>query len=607
MSSSGVGGVKKIKNGLLDKVTFFSHLLVVYTLIFLLLYGGVLYISLGKNQLHNVAAVSLAKEIVKYNFYSKDKVFNYYDAAGRKKPFNIYRYNRVQVLQKSLKNYTDFNQYYFYILLGLAGFFTGIINWVLARYKTDSKDDVFVRGSRLVDEKTLIKELKKEGDLSGIKLANVPLPKNYYKKNMGLYGDTGVGKSQQLLALLTSIRDKDKKVLILDKSGEFIQHLYDEKKDVILSPFDERTHNWTPFCEGVELFDFERLSRSFIPTSTGQKDDHWPEASVTVLTWLLYKMHKAGLSVDVDEIFEKLLESRSEVQVDELGREHIVKVRGINELLKGTLAELVIDPDSPDHAASVIASIIPKIRSLWYLRGLNDKPVFSFRDWAQNEDDKRWVFIKASEDELDAVSPLVSAWLDTVIKTVISLDKSSERDIKIVIDELQSLSKINTLVKGVTEVRKYGCQLILGFTSTNALYDIYGQHLAQAMLSSLPIKLIYRTSEPSAAKWNAGVLGEAEKIISRKTKAQGEGRGDSETETKDKDYIVSPTEMQNLPDLSAYLKLGGEYPACLLKYDYVDYPIINTRSITRTIPDGEIISKLDESTINPVDSNEPLI
>lgn len=584
MSSESVKGVKQMRSSFFDWTVNASHIVVIFLLVFIVLYGVFLSLSLGKFQLHNVAVYQLSRVVSDLNIATSPRQFNFYNGDNKLQKFNVSDYQSIQALRASFSAFQEFHYRYFYVLILFSLFLSVGIVRMFSKYRYSKFNEKFIRGSQLVDDKKLIRILKKEGGLSSHSIGSIPLPNNYAKKHMGLYGDTGVGKSQQLLSFLFSIRDQDKKVVILDKSGEFIQHLYDPEKDVILSPFDERSHNWTPFLEGSELFDFERLSRSFIPTSTGQKDDHWPEASVTVLSWLLYRLYQSDKGENIDDIFNKLIETRNEVIEDELGQERIVKVRGLNELLEGTLAELVIDPESPEHAASVIASIVPKIRALWYLRGLEEKPDFSFREWASNDEDTRWVFIKASEDELDAIGVLVSAWIDTVIKTVISLPKSADRDIKVLIDELQSLDKINTLEKGVFEMRKYGGQLILGFTSPNALYDIYGQHKAQAMLSSLPIKLIYRTSEPTAAKWNANVLGEAEKMISRKTTSVDVSRSDSETEMREKEFIVSPSEIQNIPDLNAYLKLGGGYPSCKVTYKYIEYPVINAVSVKRDIP-----------------------
>src|SRR5690606_12030056 len=140
----------------------------------------------------------------------------------------------------------------------------------------------------------------------------------------------------------------------------------------------------------------------------GGKNDHWPEASITVLSWLFQGLWERE-EVTVDQLIDALSQATEKVETDLLGNEQIVKLRGVNELLGGTLADIVVDPSSPEHAGSVLASIIPKVRVFWYLRGLEQRRQFSIRKWASDDAEKGWVFIRVTDEQLDSVNPIITA------------------------------------------------------------------------------------------------------------------------------------------------------------------------------------------------------
>ena len=78
-----------------------------------------------------------------------------------------------------------------------------------------------------------------------------------------------------------------------------------------------------------------------------------------------------------------------------------------------------------------------------------------------------------------------------------------------VLDELASLNRLPQLHTAVTENRKYGNPVVLGFQGRSQLEKRYGQD-AEAMLSQPATKIFFKTSEPRAAKWISETLGEIE-------------------------------------------------------------------------------------------------
>jgi len=525
----------------------------------------------------------------------KSKKEMHYLVGNERKSFKAGDYKTISALIQSVKQFHQMSL----ISGATATLISLLVTFIFVRYFKSAQQEnrtkkIRLRGAEIVDAETLSNAIKSDGLGSPYSLGNISWLLEKTQRHLYLSGDTGVGKSQALMTVMDVIKGRKEKAILLDKNGEFISHYYNPETDYILSPFDERCSNWTPFLEGLNEMDLERMAKSFIPTlDSGGKDDHWPEASITVFAALLYQVSKAdGFDGNIDDILTKILETTRQVETDLLGNQKEVVKRGLTELVKGTLASLVIDPDSPEHASSVIASLVPKIRSLRYLRGLEDHPDFSLRDWVSNDEDKGWVFIRVSEDQLDAAGPLVTAWFDTVIKSVLSLGKSEERIIWNIIDELQSLGKVNSLKKALYEGRKHGLRNILGFTSVNELFDIYGENSATAMLAQCNTKMVFQTDEPKAAKWNAELLGMEEVVTENESLNFGKHDSHGASEQRNDKFIVMPSEIQRLPTFHAYLKFSGDWPVTQIKTHYSDREIIAEPFIMREIPAPLIVEQI---------------
>lgn len=553
----------------------------------------------------------------------KDEAILHYKLPdGERVPFKVGTYFRQKALLTAVEHLQK-NA----LFSGIGSFFIGLLSVICVsaffrNVQVEKKQKkTHIRGATIVEPDELFDLIEERGEASNILLGDVPVPLSKVGRHFSFTGDTGVGKSQLLMDVLDVVRAIGDKAIILDKNGELMSHYYDPKRDYVLSPFDDRSLNWTPYCEGQSELDFERLSRSFIPTVTGGKEDHWPEASVTVMTSLLYQLTKQrGFQGTIDELQAAFMESKKVVEVNLLGKKEIVVKRTIYELLKGTLASTVVDQDAAEHASSVIASIIPKIRALRFLRGLENRKTFSIREWVKNDNDKGWLFLRVTEEQLEVVRPLISTWIDTAIKSALSLEKSPNRVIWAVIDELQSMGKINTLPKALTEGRKHGLRCILSFPSVNQLFsnELYGEHLATAMLSQCNTKVIFQTDEPKAAKWNAELLGMEEVIKENESTQYGDkqNRGINE---QDKDrFIVMPAEVQSLAPFTAYLKFAGNWPVTKIKTSYRDRRIVAPSTVERVLPppfvlsesesvSSEVIKPTQKTDMSTYRHEEPLI
>jgi hypothetical protein len=133
---------------------------------------------------------------------------------------------------------------------------------------------------------------------------------------------------------------------------------------------------------------------------------------------------------------------------------------------------------------------------------------FSTAEWYKER--KRWVFMTSSADYREKLLPLHTVWLDLFILRMMGhCEDRMAKPVWFVLDELASLHRLPQLHPAVTENRKYGNPVVLGFQGRSQLEKRYGQD-AEAMLSQPATKIFLKTSEPRAANWISEAIGEVE-------------------------------------------------------------------------------------------------
>lgn len=542
------------------------------------------------HDIHNTSSYYLASFMVKTGLRipgkSNDKATFFY--KNKKYKYPIKKYNEIEPLKISRDKIITKVIWFSLISLIISLSFTFILMRYFKSFNIRNKlSGEHIRGSKRTEDYLLSRLIKSDQKDSLIQLGTVPLIKDYEGRHISISGDSGAGKSQLLMSILEIIKNQKEKAIILDKNGEMIQHFYNPETDYILAPFDDRTEGWTPFIEGDEIMEFESIASSFIPVPPDMDESkkHWSEAPATVFSWLLLKLKQNNMT-EIDDIFKAFIQEVDVVEKDENGDEIITRKKLLYKLLYGTLAELAIDRSSPEHAASVLGSLIPKIKSLYYLRGMENKKQLSLKKWLNNDKETGWLFIRVDTKQMDAVSPLVSAWIDIVIKGIVSLPKSSTRKIWAIIDELQSIDTLNTLKTGLFEGRKHGLRFILGFTSISELMSDskYGKNSARAMMSMCATHVAFRSKDYEAAKWNADCFGEHEEMTNKQGLSLGTNDNISINEQREKRHLISPSEIQNLPDLTAFLSFSGGWPVAKIKTKYIDRPIIAETTVLRQMP-----------------------
>ncbi|MCP4494124.1 MAG: type IV secretion system DNA-binding domain-containing protein [Gammaproteobacteria bacterium] len=477
-----------------------------------------------------------------------------------------------------------------------------VTTFVIARFfsiygkKAKGGSTKHIRGSVLVSERELAAEVQRQKIASDLMVGSVPLVRGAETQQIYISGAIGCGKGNTIKAFLDTICQRGQRFIIYDKSGEYVTKYYREGTDIILNPFDERMPGWSPWLECVNSFDYEMIASSFIPDSPAQKDEHWTEAPRSVLADLLAQLKSEGMD-NIDDLFAYSQDKNA-----------------LHDFLQGTSSAQILDPDSSEHASSILSIISPKIKSLRYLSNIKSNIRFSLREWVQNDSDTR-VFITCSQRQKKSIQPLMTAWLDIVISEILSLPEDRERRLFSVIDELASLDPINSLFDGINEGRKFGLCHILSITSMEALKEKYGDKKAKTIIGMCSTKISYRCDEPDNSKWLADLYGE-EDVQDSKQSVTISDRNDSTNlhDQRSKRHILLPTEFMDLPDKICALKLGRSLPIARVEVPYVPRPDIAKAMIlkidTVSTPGGSdddysIATMIDPDEFDPEPIDDP--
>ncbi len=415
--------------------------------------------------------------------------------------------------------------------------------------KTENKQKA---GDLVVSNKELVKIIKKRDQDSDLVLAGVPLIRNKECQHFLFDGTTGAGKSTAIKYLMDQIRARGDKAIIYDKGCSLIQEFY-QPTDVLLNPLDIRGAKWHLWNECRDSVDYDNIAVALIPRSPNASDPFWVDAARAVFSATAF-----GMSQDDNKSATKLLKYLLTTELE-----------NIKHYLEGTFAETLASDKIEKTAISIRAVLATYLKCLKYVD--DDPKGFCVRDWIRDETQDNWLFITSLGDRHETLKPLMTAWLDIAVNSLISLTHNRQRRVWFILDEMSSLHVLPSLEGGLAESRKFGGCFVLGWQNISQLRRVYGHDGARSLSALTNTRFMYRQPDPDIAKWSASNLGESiidevREGISYGANSMRDGVSISRAEIRKP--VISYSEIMNLDDLNCYLRLPGAYPLTKLKFLY---------------------------------------
>jgi type IV secretory pathway TraG/TraD family ATPase VirD4 len=358
------------------------------------------------------------------------------------------------------------------------------------------------------------------------------IPRDAENKHFLIVGDTGSGKSSIIRQMLYQVDARGDSAIVYDPACEFVKQFYDAHRgDIVLNPLDARMPYWNPSKELRRKAEAKALAVSLYQPE-GVTNRFFVEAPQKIFAHLL-----TYLPTPVDLV--QWMSDPAE----------------IDRRVKGTEYWMLIDPKAPQQRTGVLGSLNMSADSFRLLPKEDETTsIWTATKWAETR--RGWIFITSRPTMREALRPLISLWIDTLVLRLLNEPMPDQKPVWFVIDELASLQRLPQLHTAITENRKSQNPVILGFQGRSQMEARYGED-SEAMLSQPATKIFLRTTEPRAAKWVSEAIGEIEIERLRETHYDGSRTGRNFALDRQTEPLVLPSEVSGLDDLRGFLKYGN--------------------------------------------------
>jgi type IV conjugative transfer system coupling protein TraD len=437
-------------------------------------------------------------------------------------------------------------------------------------YKTGSMQikDEFVRGGQLLPVKELRRLIKAREPVGLIPMGGINLPVSVEPAHVVICGSPGTGKSILFMDALRALRAAGLRVVVYDITGDFVKKFYRQGKDILLNPLDARTADWDIWCDANAEWDYDTIAHSLVPDSAMGKDPMWALAVRIVFAEIAKNVYRDGKPST-----KKLLKYLLEVSKEE-----------VIAYIQDTDAAAILDEDGERVVTSIRTMLATYTKPFRYLAEASSGG-FSIREWVKGKEDGSWIFITTKEEQKEAVKPLITVWLDIAASAILSLSPDRRRRLWQVLDEIPTLNRLPSLINTLTNSRKYGGSFMLGFQNYPQLKAVYGKDGADALIEACSTLVILRPNGEETGAWASKALGTKEVLETTEGISYGVTDlrdGVTLNRTKKPETIVLSTELNNLPDLHGFIRLGRGYPIGKFILTHLNLPDIAIDFIGQT-------------------------
>ena len=385
---------------------------------------------------------------------------------------------------------------------------------------------------------------------ASLKLAGVPVSLQDETRHFKLMGTTGTGKSSAIRGLLRGALARGDRAIVTDPDAGYLHSFHDRLRgDVILNPFEPDSVKWNLFAEIDTAYDVEQLARGLIASTEDASAREWRGYARTFLTAVIRWCQRAGRRDDA-QLWRLLVMA---------GHEEL------RAIVAGTPAQPFLEPENARMFGSIRSVAASAVAALEHVQAQRAAD-FSVRSWVR--DGEGTLFIPYRASQIAALRSVIAAWMRLAIFEAMS-HPQGDRRLWFVVDELDALGAIDGLKDALARLRKFGGRCVLGFQSIAQVSTTYGAGDAQTIVENCANTLVLRCSgseHGGTSRFASQLIGERE-VLRRQVcrgrdretlfAARGWRRSMQVSEQRVIEAAVLPSELEQLPDLSGYLKTAS--------------------------------------------------
>jgi type IV secretory pathway TraG/TraD family ATPase VirD4 len=297
------------------------------------------------------------------------------------------------------------------------------------------------------------------------------------------------------------------------------------------------------------LYDVDQLAGGLIPSTEDPSGREWRGYARTFLTAVIRRCHERGVR-DVAELWRLLA---------------IAPSSELRPIVFDTPAQPFLEPENARMFGSIRSVAGSAAAALAYIKDQRAPP-FSIRTWVQHGQGVLFIPYKAAQ--IAALRSIIATWMRLAIVETMSRPDEDQR-LWFVVDELDALGAIDGLKDALARLRKFGGRCVLGFQSIAQVSTTYGAGEAQTIVENCGNTLILRCSgseHGGTSQFASRLIGERE-VIRRQTSrgrdregfwnTRAARRSTNISEQHVTEAAVMPSELEQLPDLTGYLKTAS--------------------------------------------------
>jgi type IV secretory pathway TraG/TraD family ATPase VirD4 len=426
-------------------------------------------------------------------------------------------------------------------------------------------------------------------------LGEVYLPYADENKQTFAVGKPGSGKTNMLNQILLKIRELKRKAIIHDYKGDYVEKFYNPTADILFNPLDERSVGWCLFNDCQSIMDIDAFAYALIP-QTSSNDPYWNNAARDVFTAILRYCWNNNLKTNAG--IWQIATMPNDMLYEMLSNTH-----------GGQIAAKHLEDPQGKTAMGVMSNMIQYVKVFEYMTSMDGD--FSIRRWVSNHDEAGMIFVTNYAKLQNTLRPIISLFLQTAGSNLLSLSDDLTRRVYMILDEFGQLPNINTIESLMTASRSKGGAVFIGVQDIGQLDKIYKKETRSTILNSASNRLIFNCKDRETAKFFSNDIGETEywELVESQSISMNKGDRVNANKQRHKEFLVTPEDIQSVPDLNAFVSIGGNN-VTLSKWEYKKLSSIAQAFVQRS--DLNLINTLDvmpmvAPPINVVNANTMIV
>lgn len=424
-----------------------------------------------------------------------------------------------------------------------------IILMVFKKRSVKQSNKRYIRGAKIISPTEFSKKAKKRKEKLDLPLGAIKMPVSLENRHTLIIGKPGSGKTQCLRPIINRLYDREEKGIIYDKKGDYFSEFFNPDRDFLFNPLDQRSLGWNLFNELTSYPDVDAVAASLVPPPIASTDPFWGDAARGVFSGILHYLYQRGaknnkalwqlLTADAQEIAQTLKRTKG----GEAGYRYITQ-----------------NAENSKQAESVLAVMMQYTKCFEYMA--ENEGGFQINDWLYNG--RGMIYITNYENIEETLKPILSLFVDLIGRKILSMPDDINRRVFFNLDEFGSLQRLSTIVNLLTGGRSKGACVFLGIQDDGQTEKIYTPQIRKSIDNACGNRITFALTGETAereAKYN---IGETEYMETDRAMSMGPHDmrdGISLSERKKRELLMLPSEIANLPDLEALIRLKN--------YDFV--------------------------------------